>query len=333
MNIDDENLSAAETFSALLNCDGPLFSAKEIEIFAKDSGLDRHQAFLLLTAAALGRERDRRFVARYLSPAVSMLNKDTYAANPYLQSIRFPAKRLGRWQLKEMAFEPYQLIPAGHMRLLPDGREIPALGYLDQPFPYPAVLENGREWMTVTPNEIETMAASIAAAQGNIAVFGLGLGYFAFRAAQKQQVAAVTVIERDRDVIDLFRSELLPQFPHKEKIRIVPCDAFDFVKSMGTGDPFDFAFVDLWHDVGDGLPMYLRFRALERLSPATAFHYWIEQDMLIFLRGLMIEDHRQGAGPLKDLLPGGTEDWTLERVRRAALQIPPENVLPSSGSH
>ena len=82
-------------------------------------------------------------------------------------------------------------------------------------FYFPAVLENGNEWMTVTPNEVETMKEAISQARGRVAAYGLGLGYFAFMASEKSDVTGVTVIERDEQAIRLFEEEILPQFPHR----------------------------------------------------------------------------------------------------------------------
>ena len=108
--------------------------------------------------------------------------------------------------------------------------------------------------------------------------FGLGLGYFAFMAAQKEQVESVTVIERERAIIELFRETLLPQFPHGEKIRVVQADAFEYARALPEG-AFDFAFTDLWHDVSDGLPMQRAMRALLERVPGLDAAYWIEDTM------------------------------------------------------
>lgn len=288
--IAEENLRTAAAFARLLSLDGPLYTAEEVRAFAADCGLDEHGAFLLLLAAALGREGDRTWQRERLAPSVQVLDPAVYRADPYYAGIRFPEIARGRWRLTHMTYAPYQLIPCGHTRLTPQGAELPRLGYFTEPFSYPAVLEKGREWMTVTPNEIATMAAEISEARGNIAVLGLGLGYFAFMCARKPQVSRVTVVERDPDAIALFREQLLPQFPDARKIQLIQADAFDY---LAVPDPaVDFVFADLWHDVGDGLPLYLRLLPLAARWHAP-FRYWIEEDMLIFLRGLLLEEGRE----------------------------------------
>jgi len=288
--IAEENLRTGAAFARLVSLNAPLYAPEEVRAFAADCGLPEHEAFLLLLAAALGREDDRPWQRDYLAPCVRPLDAAEYGADPYCAGIRFPESCRGRWRLTQMTYAPYQLIPCGHTRLTPEGRELPRLGYFTEPFSYPAVLEDGREWMTVTPNEIATMAADIDAAGGRIAVLGLGLGYFAFLCARKPQVKRVAVVERDPDAIALFRERLLPQFPEAGKITLIQADTFDYLQAP---DPaVDFLFADLWHDVGDGLPLYLRLLPLAARWQAP-FRCWIEEDMLIFLRGLLLEEGRE----------------------------------------
>ena len=288
--IAEENLRTATACARLLSLDAPLYSAEEVRAFAADCGLPEHQGFLLLLAAALGREEDRPWQRDYLAPCVRPLEADRYRRDPYYAGIRFPRASRGRWQLTQKSYAPYQLIPCGHTRLMPEGRELPQLGYFTQPFSYPALLENGREWMTVTPNEIATMAEEIAAARGHIAVLGLGLGYFACMCARQPQVTRISVVERDPDAMALFREYLLPQFPEARKITLLQMDAFDYLRAP---DPaVSYVFADLWHDVGDGLPLYLRLLPLAARWKAD-FRFWIEEDMLIFLRGLLLEEGRE----------------------------------------
>ncbi|MBR1607182.1 MAG: hypothetical protein IJ664_05675 [Clostridia bacterium] len=288
--IAEENLRTGAAFARLVSLDVSLYTPEEVRAFAADCGMQEHEAFLVLLAAALGREEDRPWQRDYLARCVRPLDAAGYRADPYYAAIRFPEIARGRWRMTHQRFAPYQLIPCGHTRLTPEGRELPRLGYFAEPFCYPAVLENGREWMTVTPNEIATMAKEIAQAQGHVAALGLGLGYFAFMCARKPQVTHVTVVERDADAIALFREQLLPQFPEGDKITLVRADAFDYLQAP---DPtVDLVFADLWHDVGDGLPLYLRLLPLAARWRAD-FRYWIEEDMLIFLRGLLLEEGRE----------------------------------------
>ena len=104
-------------------------------------------------------------------------------------------------------------IVADDLRAYPDGAVLPVLGYFAQPFAYPVLTENGREWMTATPNEINTIRPMAEAAHGHVLTLGLGLGYFAFHALLNPRVERVTAVERSADAIRLFRERILPAFP------------------------------------------------------------------------------------------------------------------------
>ena len=306
LELAERNLEAMELYTRLLDSCAAAFSAEEVHAFAKDCGLKEAEALPMLLCAAAGlrpdeEPRHRLLYEKYLLPALRPLDADAYAQDPYYTGITLPERKLGRWELRTQTLSPYTVFPCGDTLALPDGREIQPLGYFTRPFPYPAVLQDGREWMTVTPNEIETMRADIAAARGRIAVFGLGLGYYAFMAAGKAEVSSVTVIELDPEIISLFREQILPQFPHKNKISILQADAFDFLKTADMAQ-FDFCYFDIWHNVADGVPLYLALRRKMAAWPQLPCRYWIEQSMLIWLRGFAMD----GVAPLMgDREPAG----------------------------
>ena len=285
--VSELNLQALELMSGYLTQHPRFITARDVEEVAA-CGVAREEAVVQLLCAACGldarRPLDRRMIEQYVRPSLARLEPEPLLQNPYMRCIRFPQAVQGRWEMTRMAYEPYELFVRDDLLCLPDGREIPRLGYFDRRFAYPAVLEGGREWMTVTPNEVATMAPALSQVRGRVAVMGLGLGYFAFMASEKNDVRAVTVVERDADVIALFERHLLPQFAHREKVRLVRADAFDLAQAGLDG--FDCAFVDLWHDVSDGAPMYLRMKALEARSPGMRFFYWIETSIRCFLRSL-----------------------------------------------
>lgn len=285
--VSELNLQALELMSGYLTQHPRFITARDVEEVAA-CGVAREEAVVQLLCAACGldarRPLDRRMIEQFVRPSLARLEPEPLLQNPYMRCIRFPQAVQGRWEMTRMAYEPYELFVRDDLLCLPDGREIPRLGYFDRRFAYPAVLEGGREWMTVTPNEVATMAPALSQVRGRVAVMGLGLGYFAFMASEKNDVRAVTVVERDADVIALFERHLLPQFAHREKVRLVRADAFDLAQAGLDG--FDCAFVDLWHDVSDGAPMYLRMKALEARSPGVRFFYWIETSIRCFLRSL-----------------------------------------------
>jgi hypothetical protein len=161
--------------------------------------------------------------------------------------------------------------------------ETTRFGYFSSDFPFLALAQDGRTWMSVTPHEINTMKSQIAEAHGKVITFGLGLGYYAYECLKKDNVSAMVVIEKDPTLIAFFKERILPYFPHQEKFKIIEEDAFHYAARMGK-DHYDYAFVDLWHLPEDGLPLYLRMKSLEKKSPDTTFAYWVEPSLLSLLR-------------------------------------------------
>jgi hypothetical protein len=239
----------------------------------------------------------------YFIPSVKELNPSEYTENPYYKNIRIPSKKMGNWTLGRQKYAPYEGFIRDDYTFYPDYREICNIGYFKEEFSFPTVYENGVEWMAIKPNEIETMREPIAKAKGRVVAFGLGLGYFAYMASRKDEVSSVTVIERDENVIKLFCDEILPQFEHKEKIRIVKSDAFDFVKDEKNKDAFDYVFVDLWRDTSDGTDLYIKMKKLESKMNAQ-FTYWIEPSILVGIRHkvfyAMYNSYKQGKIALTD---------------------------------
>ncbi len=289
-----QNAHMTYLYSQYLNQTPTLLNAEFVESFAKDCELSHEEAFLTLFTAAIGLEcdtsvEDRRLDRIYVQAGVKPCDPFSYLENPYLRAIVFPECATGKWSFTRGQYLPYEPFPCGHPIQQPDGREIPRIGYFKEPFFFPAVLEDGNEWMTLKPNEIETMKEPLARCFGHAITFGLGLGYFAFCASEKPSVTDLTVVERDAELIQMFQTHLLPQFPHREKIRIVQSDAFDYLETKMAQEAFDFSFMDLWHDASDGLALYLRAKKLEILSPKTEYTYWIEPSLRSYLRNLLFE--------------------------------------------
>lgn len=289
IEIIDMNFDVVEMYSNYL-INQPCFITKElVEEIQHSCEVTEEYAFFVLFTAACGLDMDRnkkelQMAMSYFIPSIKQLESRTYMENSYYKNIRIPEVKYGDWVLKYESYQPYEAFIYNDLIVDKDFREIPRLGFFKEELLFPAVLESGVEWMTITPNEIETMQPVVDEVEASVITFGLGLGYFAYMASEKVQVESITVIEKNEEVIRLFQKHILPQFPHKDKVEIIRMDAFKYVeKHMGNRN-FDYAFVDLWHDVSDGVDLYLKMKKLEDLHPATKFHYWIEESLLSNLR-------------------------------------------------
>lgn len=245
-------------------------------------------AFANLAAAACGLDiydnpADKQFFRTHFLPCFKKLDVKPYQDDPYYNRISFPAGDNGNWSFETRVCKAYEAFVYDDPEIFPDGRILPRIGFFDTEYTYPAVLENGREWMTLMPNETNTTKPAIDVAHGKVLTFGLGLGYFAFMSAIKPGVESVTVVERSRNVIELFEKFILPQFPDPSKIKIVESDAFDFAENQMQKGAYESVFVDIWHDPSDGCELYLRMKEYEHLLPNADFVYWVEDTLKLYI--------------------------------------------------
>jgi hypothetical protein len=101
-------------------------------------------------------------------------------------------------------------------------------------------------WMSDQPCELIQMHRELAVhARGNVLIGGLGLGIVARMAAAKRSVSKVTIVERQREVIDMILGTL-----KSPKIRVVEDDIFEYVKHPGCAN-HDVALLDVWQGTGE----------------------------------------------------------------------------------
>ena len=222
----------------------------------------------------------------YLSDGVKQLDPSIIRDNPYYKNIKFTNVKEDNWVLKNDSYQPYQGFVFNSHKVNCDEyfKEIPQIGFFDEEVEFPAVFQDEVLWMSVTPNEINTMEIPIKKAKGNIITFGLGLGYFAYRVSNKSEVRSVTIIERDNKVINLFKKHILPKFVNKEKITIIQEDAFTYVNNNDMHQ-FDYIFIDLHHDASDGLDIYLK--SVSTLKDIN-FDFWILDSIILLVRKMLI---------------------------------------------
>ena len=286
----ENNFKITSLYAELLQRYPEVITAEMVDTLTEDGSITKEEAIvgLLSEIFALDFERgeDRRLILDYLTPSVRILNKKKYENNLYYKNIKLENVKDGNWEIKIEEYKPYQAVICDDMIIKEDFSEIPPLGFFTESFSFPAILENGNEWMTLTPVDLDTCEEAIEAAKGKVITFGLGLGYYAYMAAEKEEVESVTVVELSSDVIRLFKKHILPKIPNAHKIKIVNADAFEYAEKVMPNERFDLAFVDTWRDASDGAPMYERMRALEKYNENTKFLYWIEKFLRSRLRAL-----------------------------------------------
>ena len=212
----------------------------------------------------------------------------TVKKNPYYEQIHISPDKENCIALATADYLPYEFFQTFPRYKKENPFLYGEAGFFKERISFPVILENNRVWMSVVPSEIRSMEKDIEAAKGKVITYGLGLGYYAFMASEKEEVESVTVVEMSRDVISLFKRNILPQFPNKEKIRIIEADAFAFIEKQEDGG-YDTAFSDFWSGVDDGLDLYLRFMAKTARFAKTKHSYWIETCFMeYFFRPVLI---------------------------------------------
>ncbi|SDE98388.1 hypothetical protein SAMN04488542_104115 [Fontibacillus panacisegetis] len=284
--IKEDNYKVFALLSNYLNHAPDFIKEEEISEIAQN-GVSSEYAFKLLLASAFGLDivdnmDDKELFNKYFDQMIHQLDANIYYNNPYYKNIKIPTIKIGNSELKYENYKPFEGFVCNDIFQTEEGRQIPQVGFFDTEFMFPAILENDRIWMTITPNEIETMKEAVDQAFGSVLTYGLGLGYYTYMVSEKDNVESVTVVEMNEDVIHLFKKNVLPQFRNAHKINIIQADAFEYAGQHMTQGNYDFVFTDLWHDVSDGIDMYLKMKSYEKQSPDTVFTYWIQKSILCY---------------------------------------------------
>ena len=233
----------------------------------------------------LSNNEDKHFYETRILPSVKEIKVSDYEDNYYRKNIKPQPFKSSGYELTYLTIKPYQLLPYDDIVIDKDFVEVSRLGYFKDEFKYLAVLKDDVVWMSTDPNEINTMRDSINEAKGHVLAFGLGLGYFPIMCASKESVSDVTIIEKDRAIIEIFKKHILPLFEHKEKIHIIEDDAFSYAKK--DLNKYDYLFIDIWHNPEDGLPMYLKFKKILK-GKKIKTSYWLEKSILAMYRRCLL---------------------------------------------
>ncbi len=291
----DLNYRVTELYAAYLECFPELITKEMVDELTGDGYITKRDAVTAIVIEAFGLDDaaggdQRRLIRDYIRPSVMILDAKRYTENKYYKNIKIKNVKDGAWELRQERYAPYRAAICGDIIINEDFTEIPPLGFFDEEFYFPAVLEDGNEWMTLTPVDLDTSDDAIEKAHGRVVTFGLGLGYYTYMVSEKEEVESITVVEKSSDIINLFKKYILPQFSHPEKVRVICGDAFEYAENSMPEEKYDFAFVDTWRNASDGTPMYERMKALEHLSPGTEFSYWIENFLISRLRAYRFEE-------------------------------------------
>lgn len=281
------NARNVELLSLFLNLSPDAVTPEMVFEMAETCGISNSVAYAEILAAYFDLDvvgRDKAYFRNYIIPMVKELDPSSFESDPYYRNIKFPNKKTGKWEMKTMKLKACEAFIRDDFIVTENKELIPQLGFFMREFSYPAILEGGREWMTLLPNETVTTLPAVEKAHGKVLTYGLGLGYFPYMCQRKENVESVTIVELSADAAELFKREILPQFEHPEKIEVIVSDALIYAEKTAPTMDYDFIFADIWHDVGDGRGLYSKFKSFEKLYPKkTEFAYWLEKSILCYM--------------------------------------------------
>ena len=172
----EDNYKVFALLSNYLNHAPDFIEKEEIDGIVK-GGVSSEYAFSVLLAAALGLDivvdvDDKELFRNYFIKMIHKLDADEYSSNPYYKNIVIPTIKIGKSELKYEKYKPFEGFVCDDIIRTKEGRQIPQVGFFEKEFMFPAILESDRIWMTITPNEIETMKEPVDQAFGNVLTFG-----------------------------------------------------------------------------------------------------------------------------------------------------------------
>ena len=120
---------------------------------------------------------------------------------------------------------------------------------LKSDFPYIRLKKNGEGiMMSDTPMERNTNRDFIKNANGDVIIFGLGLGLVIIPLLKKENVKSILVVELYQDLIDLVEP-ILKKHDTENKLSIIQGDCFEIHKSIPKDKKFDCVYGDIWIEI------------------------------------------------------------------------------------
>lgn len=290
ITINQKNIWAADLLSEACNYTD-FFDQNNIKSLVSQ-GIDESTAMVETIYDAFSLVKDdetKEVIEEYCTKRIKCLDPNKYLKNKYASKIKQTGSYNG-YSLRIVRYEPYQTFPFDEISVTKDYKEYSNIGYFKKPFSYLALTQGQNIWMSLNPNEVETMEPFIKKAKGNVLVLGLGMGYVPFMILDKSEVKHITIIEKDQNIINLFNKLLFPYFPNKDKITIIKDDALKYQPKQ----KYDYIFADLWHTPEDGIELFIALK-----KKYHNIDCWLETSMIALLRRCIItlfEESLEGLG-------------------------------------
>lgn len=148
-------------------------------------------------------------------------------------------------------------------------------------YTYTKLLLNGNLWMSDTPMERNSNNEFIKNANGDVLIFGLGIGLIIYPLLNDANIKSITVIEKDQKLIDLIWP-ILKKYDTQKALTVINGDAFEYYSYLKKGTKFDTIYFDIWVDIcTDNYEDIKRVekpyrKFLNRENPNNFFNSWLK---------------------------------------------------------
>ena len=198
--------------------------------------------------------------------------------NPYYKNIKLENVHFGNVRYEKTTIKKRTLMSMNFHH--PLGKYLfhyHPIGYFETDVDLPALKEDDKVWMSPDVSKIESMRDGIDKGHGKCLTMGLGIGVLPYLWLLKDEVESVTIVEFNKDIINLFDTYIRPQFKIDKKLKIIHGDAFDYYREDFLSQ-FDYIYVDFWESTEDGLDFYTKL--MEKKVDISNIDYWIEDSIL-----------------------------------------------------
>ncbi len=294
ININNEVIDSIDIINTYLGNYSSLINKKNIDKIKSNYSMNDDKAIYFYMLKSLGIEKNDPYIKRIEKDLsfnkITKLDKEIYLNNPFFKNVKPRVYNKQNWSICYDKYMPYELFLCNDVKVNNNFyfSEYTPLGFFDEEFEYLTIKQNDTTWMLISPHEINTMQNLIDKAHGNVLIYGLGLGYYAYMVSLKDSVNNIIVVEKDKNVIDIFNKFIFPFFNQNNKITIINDDAFSYSNNKNNMNDIDYAFIDIYHNVNDGIKTYIDFLHIEDNYKHIEFTYWIEKSLLNSIRRCLI---------------------------------------------
>jgi hypothetical protein len=156
---------------------------------------------------------------------------------------------------------------------------------LKSDFTYIRLKKNGEGiMMSDTPMERNTNRDFIKNANGDVIIFGLGLGLVIIPLLKKENVKSILVVELYQDLIDLVEP-ILKKHDTENKLSIIQGDCFEIHKSIPKDKKFDCVYGDIWISISQDNYEEMKIlnknwkNRINRENPNSFIDHWMKDHL------------------------------------------------------